>query len=184
MTLLLSCSNADQLCQQLPGVDVDRFPALPTDLTVPGSTAETRARIYLAEGSGSYWAAIRRRCHLAAVCKPQMVFSAGAYGHRAYTGLHKQTLTNPAVCCLINCFLQKLEPQLYWTTFAVLCNCQTDMHIDNQTSNVESIVLGLSHFEGGQLWLQRRLWKSLRRDSRPIAAGRIHEISCRCYAIH
>ena len=28
------------------------------------------------------------------------------------------------------------------------------MHIDNQTSNVESIVLGLSHFEGGQLWLQ------------------------------
>ena len=50
---------ADQLCQQLPGVDVDRFPALPTDLTVRGSTAETRARIYLAEGSGSYWAAIR-----------------------------------------------------------------------------------------------------------------------------
>ena len=58
------------------------------------------------------------------------------------------------------------------------------MHIDTQNANIESIILGLSHFVGGQLWLQDGCGRVYDEIQGQLQPGSVHEISGRCYAVH
>ena len=111
---------ADKLGQHLPLLAEDEFPTLSNrDLEPPSNAAERMARLYMAEQNGSLWAAVRdivtvlpfacQQRQLSA--KPAMTYSAGAYGHRSYVGLHKQTSKTPMVCRMINTLI-RLERHL------------------------------------------------------------------------
>ena len=154
---------ANALSQHLLHMTEDLFPAAPAcDLGPPAHPAEATARLYMDAQQGSLWTAVRaivvelpfktQQRQLSA--KPVLTFSAGAYGHRSYVGLHKHTLQTPTVCRMVNALIRGLAPSLRWTTFSITCNCLNDVHVDRQNAAIVSLVLGLSHFAGGALWIQ------------------------------
>ena len=183
---------ADKLGQHLSMLAEDEFPPLPNhDLEPPNNAAERLARLYMAEQQGSLWTAVRdivtvlpfacQQRQLSA--KPAMTYSAGAYGHRSYVGLHKQTLKTPMVCRMLNAFIRQLAPTLRWTTLNVVCNSLNEMHIDRQNAAIDSLVLGLSHFTGGHLWLQDSAGTCFEEVQQDLLPGCDYEISRRCYLL-
>ncbi|CAE7336935.1 Ovostatin [Symbiodinium sp. KB8] len=183
---------ADKLSQHLPMLAEDAFPTLPNhELEPPHSAAEHMARLYMAEKQGSLWAAVRDivtalpfACQQRQLSdKPAMTFSAGAYGHRSYVGLHKQTSKTPMVCRMFNALIRQLAPALRWTTLSVVCNSLNELHIDRQNAAIDSLVLGLSHFTGGHLWLQDSTGTCFEEVQQNLLPGRVYEISRRCYLL-
>ena len=80
-------------------------------------------------------------------------FALGAYGHRSYTGLLQNTKCHPSVCLLLNGLVALLCPTLSWTTLTVNVDFEAPIHVDSGNAPLNSLVVGLSHFEIGGLWI-------------------------------
>ncbi|CAE7690466.1 Ovostatin [Symbiodinium sp. CCMP2592] len=199
---------ADELCSSIQGKWDRVFPYAPPveeeeERTLAGEPAGTRRNAHPASAAervavdhlgsihGSYWGAVRdvvaklpftsanRSCHE----RPGQVFFVGAYGHHRYTGLHASTLLLPSACKLLCAFIQYVCPKLQWTTIMVSRNTQLEPHVDAQNAALPSMIMGLSFFQGGQLWIKDPTGCHFEEVKGCLVPGQLLELSGRCYMV-
>ena len=142
-------------------VQEDSLYTFPSPRALPASPSEAELLAYqlLQEGQGSYWPAVRQVASLLvfgkgrrAIGSDHMSFVLGAYGHRCFTGLLHSTDSHQCVCLLFNAFIALIQPTLTWTTVTVNVDFAAPIHTDNSNAPFHSLLVGISHFENGQLW--------------------------------
>ncbi|CAE6946662.1 unnamed protein product [Symbiodinium microadriaticum] len=183
---------AAALGRLLPGTDTIGFPPMLGPPQDGMHEAEFTAAGYLQTGSGSLWSAVRhvvsllpfrevKRQHQA---KLQQQFSAGAYGHRGFVGLCKQTEQFGSVLCLLNMLACSLHSGHAWTTVVITVNNVAGLHVDRQNAPFCSLVIGLSHHCQGHMWIQRSRgmpWTGP--GLAPAAAGHRLDVSAKAYLL-
>ncbi|CAE7467537.1 RER1C, partial [Symbiodinium sp. KB8] len=146
----------------MPGTDAVCFPPALGQPHDGMRAAEHAAACYLQEGSGSLWSAVRHVVSLLPFRDvkrqhqphPQSQFSAGAYGHRGFVGLCKQTEQFGSVLRLLNLLICSLHSGFSWTTVVITVNNVAGLHVDKQNAPFCSLVFGLSHHSQGHMWIQ------------------------------
>ena len=152
----------EDLSRVLPGTAAREFPCPLASQSGESSQADRFALAALQEGSGSLWSTARlvtahldfsfeRRQYTA---QAQRIFRAGAYCHRAFSGISRSTRANQSVCLVLNSLVKALQPDHTWSSIAVTHNNVAGPHTDPQNSRVASLAFGLSFFSGGELWVQ------------------------------
>ena len=131
----------------------------PVILIQDAAPAEQLALHFLQQKHGALWSALRQ---VAALLPFEMgkravgrhrYFSVGAYGHRCHVGLLKHTHEFPAVCQLANALITKLHPAHVWTTITFNVNLEAGVHADTSNAAFDSLLVGISHYDLGELWL-------------------------------
>ncbi|CAE7892713.1 unnamed protein product, partial [Symbiodinium necroappetens] len=153
---------ADTLCVHIPGVPGASLPPPVEADQGQGSQANQLASLLLQEHTGSLWGAARLvASHLNFKAERrlstnsfQCVVRLGAYGHHSFCGLTHMTATHRSVCALLNGLVRKLHPEHQWTSLVVSLNSQVGPHVDGQNARMPTLLVGLSHYAGGQLWVQ------------------------------
>ena len=146
----------------MPGTDAVCFPPALGQPHDGMHAAEHAAACYLQEGSGSLWSAVRHVVSLLPFRDvkrqhqphPQSQCSAGAYGHRGFVGLCKQTEQFGSVLRLLNLLICSLHRGFSWTTVVITVNNVAGLHVDKQNAPFCSLVFGLSHHCQGHMWIQ------------------------------
>ena len=104
------------------------------------------------------------RCH--SVAAPQThssrfeggsTFTAGVFRHGGVVGLHKATRLFPLTVQAITRFLKHLDPTFDafdFCTIALNMNVMASAHPDSNNASPSNLVVGLSAFTGGAIWVQ------------------------------
>ena len=81
-------------------------------------------------------------------------FGSGAYVHGGVVGLRANTKEFPLSTMCLALWLRHVRPDLKFTSCMVLHECQADLHRDLQNSPLVNIIVPLSSFSGGTLWVE------------------------------
>ncbi|CAE7411829.1 unnamed protein product [Symbiodinium sp. CCMP2592] len=152
---------AEKLSRALPSAPLSTFPR-PVACNERASPAESLSHAFLCARTGSMWSAVRQVAALLPYALSKRAFATtqrsctiGAYGHRSFTGLYRGTSQHQSVCQLFNAFLMLINPRHVWTTVAVHLDFSAQVHTDRQNGSLPSMIVALSHHEGGGLWLHQ-----------------------------
>ena len=86
---------------------------------------------------------------------PPLVFGAGAYVHGPMRGLQNNTLRHELVVLALVSLIRSMAPGHKFSSFTVLQNVTSKVHRDQHNLQGSSnLVLPLTNFEGGELWVQ------------------------------
>ena len=173
---------AEKLQRELPRYAETSFP-LPCELPMRPSSAECLAHALLEQGHGSLWTSVRQvaaelsyhTVHRA--IGTHLSFSVGAYGHRSFVGLLKQTGTHRSVCRLLNALVTQIYPAHVWTTVTVNVDLKAPTHIDVANASYASLLLGLSHFDDGTLWTEHEAGTVYHEHGGRLIPGYLHQVS-------
>ena len=153
---------ADELSASLGGETRIRFPSFPAELVLRSEcdAAEQRARDYLRDGSGCLWTALREVISELPFSPDERSFGDGglcvfgAYSKGGIKGLTKHTVGHPATCILINAAILSIDRTHTWSSFAVTANNCTEVHCDRWNEPGAWLLFGVSHHDGGELWME------------------------------
>ncbi|CAE7301804.1 unnamed protein product [Symbiodinium sp. CCMP2456] len=81
-------------------------------------------------------------------------FFAGAYRHGGITRLRSSCHSWPWSIQAIARYIQQKVPENVFTSFAVLCDQEAEPHRDSGNEPVPNVVIKLSDFRGGGLWIE------------------------------
>ena len=179
---------ADSLCQQVPGVRSSDFPPPLEDEPEQGSQANSLAEQLLCEGIGSLWSASRQViAQLPFRIEKRMsdtvalrTVRLGAYGHHSFCGMTNLTAVNRSVCVLLNGMVRLIRPEHVWTTLVITLNSQVPVHVDNQNARLPTLLIGMSHYQDGQLWIQSPDGTTFEEHQNAMIPGRLHKTSMCC----
>ena len=104
----------------------------------------------------------------------------GAYGHHSFCGMTNMTSDNRSVCVMLNELIRLFRPEHVWTTLVITLNSQRTLRADCQNARTPTLLLGLSHCKGGQLWVQSRNGTAFEEHNGALVPGMLHNTSMRC----
>ncbi|CAE7433798.1 unnamed protein product, partial [Symbiodinium microadriaticum] len=81
-------------------------------------------------------------------------FSSGAYNKGGITGLRKAIQDFPKATRCITHFVRSVRPQHVFSTVSLYDNVCTSLHRDSRNSPIDNLVLPLTKFSGGEVWLK------------------------------
>ena len=81
-------------------------------------------------------------------------FGSGAYVHGGVVGLRANTKEFPLSTMCLSLWLRHVQPGFKFTSCMVLHECQAALHRDLQNSPLVNIIVPLSSFSGGTLWVE------------------------------
>ena len=81
------------------------------------------------------------------------LFYCGAYRHGPMGGLMTNTMQYPNVSRLLASCIKGLSPAACFTSLAFHRNILTSPHIDNNEPGINNLIVPLSRWKGGQLWV-------------------------------
>ena len=81
-------------------------------------------------------------------------FGSGAYVHGGVVGLRANTKDYPLSTMCLALWLRRVQPGLKFTSVMVLHQCQAELHRDLQNSHLVNIIVPLTAFSGGTLWVE------------------------------
>ena len=179
---------ADSLWQQVPGVRGSDFPPPLEDEPEQGSQANSLAEQLLGEGIGSLWSASRqviaqlpfrteKRLSDTVVLRTVRL---GAYGHHSFFGMTNLTAVNRSVCVLLNGLVRLFRPEHVWTTLVITLNSQVPVHMDSQNARLPTLLIGVSHYQDGQIWIQSQDGTTFEEHKNAMVPGTLHQTSMRC----
>ena len=123
--------------------------------------AEAIADAHLCEGTGSLWSAVRETVRsLPFQADPRPIaggkcINFGLYNKGGLVGITRDTRSHMAVCRLLGAAILAIKPKHQWTTITVGLENSTCIHLDRGNSEFHpSLLVGLTHHSGGELWLQ------------------------------
>ena len=155
-------SYAEQLSVSIKGETRCSLPPLPRAAGGAGTEAEACAEALLSEGSGVLWSAARmvvNQLTYSVDKRPHgngQTFSLGAFNKGGLLGMHKHTTQHQAVCTLLNAMVRSIAAGHVWTTLMVNCDNHTTPHYDRGNSEHHpSLLIGVSHHDSGELWIER-----------------------------
>ena len=151
-------SLSDRLCHETRS----SFPSLSARLVLHDACdeAESCAREYLHGGSGCLWTALRDVVSRLPFRPDERPFGDGdlcvfgAYAKGGIQGLTKPTANHPTTCILINAAILSIDCRHTWSSFAITANNCTAVHRDQWNEPGACLLFGVSHHEGGELWLE------------------------------
>ncbi|CAE7281246.1 unnamed protein product [Symbiodinium sp. CCMP2592] len=126
----------------------------------PRNDAEVIAQAFLEEGTGSLWSAAREVAralsfdHDPREAANGRTLRLGLYSKGGITGLAKPSGHHLAVSRIFNALIREILPQHCWTSLSVNLNNHTAPHYDAHNATDASLLVGLSHHDAGQLWIQ------------------------------
>ena len=85
---------------------------------------------------------------------PGFSFSCGCYGKGGLAGLHRNTLVYPLVTKLLTSHVLKRFPGKCFSAVSIFENVRTPVHKDSRNAHHDNLVLPLSGFTNGQIWLE------------------------------
>ena len=116
-------------------------------------------------------------------------FSSGAYNKGGITGLRKAIQDFPKATRCLTHFVRTVRPQHVFSTVSLYDNVCTSLHRDGRNSPIDNLVLPLTKFSGGEVWLKDEkgtvpqslddcevmgtalgVWHKHRGDARPASA--------------
>ena len=179
---------AAQLCEKLPYEPGAGLPPPVDDNVEQGSYANQVASQLLHDSSASLWGAARQvvaQLNFKAERRlstglPQTVVRLGAYGHHSFCGLTQATAMHRSVCALLNGLVRKLRPDHRWTSLVVSLNSLVPPHVDVQNARLPSLLVGLSHYKGGQLWIQQDQGQDFEECGEKLLPGVAYTTSMSC----
>ena len=151
----------DELAVELAGPVITRYPEPCYVDPATATEAEAIADSHLCEGSGALWSAIRetvRSLEFQADARTIANGSSiqfGLYNNGGLVGIAKATRGHMAVSRLLSAAILSVCSQRRWTTITVGFENGTQPHVDRGNSECHpSLLLGLTHHCGGELWVQ------------------------------
>ncbi|CAE7332120.1 unnamed protein product, partial [Symbiodinium microadriaticum] len=81
-------------------------------------------------------------------------FSSGAYNKGGVTGLRKAIQDFPKATRCLTHFVRTVRPQHVFSTVSLYDNVCTSLHRDSRNSPIDNLVLPLTKFSGGEVWLK------------------------------
>ena len=102
-------------------------------------------------------------------CSQGRAFYAGGYRKGGIFGLRKHCKDFPNVIRVLTALLRRTVPSVPFTSLAVLDVVQSGPHKDLMNSSSPNIVIPLSSFEGGNVWIE----DSSHSDVREVHGGRV-----------
>ena len=90
------------------------------------------------------------------------------------------TATHRSVCALLNGLVHKLHPAHQWTRLVISLNSQVGLHVDAQNARLPSLLVGLSHYKGGQLWVQTDAGADFEEFGEQLLPGHAYTTSMNC----
>ena len=85
---------------------------------------------------------------------PGRRFSFGVYKHGGVIGLHRNTNQFPCACKALNHLVHQVCPDFKYSSLAVHVNVKSGLHRDAQNREGPNLIVPLSRFSGGALWVQ------------------------------
>ena len=107
----------------------------------------------------------------------QQVARLGAYGHHAFCGLTRSTHRHRATCLLLNRLIREVHPQHTWTSLVVTWNGAIHAHVDSQNARIRSLVVGMSHFRNGELWIATQDGVDFEEYAGQLVQGCLYQVS-------
>ena len=81
-------------------------------------------------------------------------FYAGMYSHGGISDLRSTCRENAEPIKLFSSLIRAVHPKLHFTSLVVLDGSQTGIHRDTQNAYAPNLVIPLTHFSGGELFLE------------------------------
>ena len=125
--------------------------------------AEQVAHALLADATAPIWCAVRQAVaevewvqgrHAFMKAEQPHNLTLGAFANGPHCGICRGTREHASFCRLLNRFVCHLKPDHVWSTFALNLNARLPPHKDNHNAPTGSLILSLSHHEGGSVWLE------------------------------
>ena len=170
-------SLSDRLCHETRS----SFPSLSARLVLHDACdeAESFAREYLHGGSGCLWTALRDVVSRLPFRPDERPFGDGdlcvfgAYAKGGIQGLTKPTANHPTTCILINAAILSIDCRHTWSSFAITANNCTAVHRDQWNEPGACLLFGVSHHEGGELWLEDPSGRHFREHAATLVPGNL-----------
>ena len=172
----------EQLQHCLPTYRPVCFPR-PDEAPASTAPAEVLAHAFLQQDHGSLWTALKQVVALLPfedsrrTVGRHRAFAMGAYGHRGQVGLLRNTRLYTSVGRLANALVLQWYPTHMWTTVTFNVNLEAAVHIDSGNAASETLVIGLSHFDEGQLWIADRDGTHYQEHGGKMISGEAHRVS-------
>ncbi|CAE7385104.1 unnamed protein product, partial [Symbiodinium sp. CCMP2456] len=179
---------ADSLCDTCASLPCLVMPVPLCTPTTSSSDADQLAMAILQDGVSSLWSAVRQVVQrLAMSMEPRLgstvssqVTRLGASGQMSFTGLTQSTATHRSACVLLNSLVLQLCPRHRWTSLVLSKNGALPPHRDVQNARIPTLLVGLSHYRDGQLWVQDERGTDYEEYGSELVAGRLYDTSMRC----
>ena len=147
--------------------------------------AEELAWHTLNQGTGHLWTSVRAtvsalpfepdpRPHASGAS-----FTLGLYGKRGIVGMSKHTHAFRNTCRLLNRMVYATYPGLRWASLMLGADNTVAPHTDKWNSDADSLLIGLSHYVSGELWIATGRGCSYEEHADKLVAGELFPTSCR-----
>ncbi|CAE7243210.1 unnamed protein product [Symbiodinium sp. CCMP2592] len=101
---------------------------------------------------------------------PGRAFATGAYCKGGLVGLRHHSTAMPMSTRVLTKYLQQVAPGFQASAIAIFDDVRTGVHRDARNAHYPNMVVPLSDFEGGQIWLEQQggdVWETTPEGQRP-----------------
>ena len=81
-------------------------------------------------------------------------FSAGCYAKGGLVGLRSACRKYPVTCAFLNRFVQSVRPGFEYSSLSLFQDLRTGVHKDSRNASEDNLLIPISDFEGGGIWLE------------------------------
>ena len=81
-------------------------------------------------------------------------FSAGCYSKGGLVGLRSACRKYPVTCAFLNQFVRSIRPDFQYSSLSLFQDLRTGVHKDSKNATEDNLLIPISDFEGGGLWLE------------------------------
>ena len=81
-------------------------------------------------------------------------FSAGCYSKGGLVGLRSACRKYPVTCAFLNQFVRSIRPDFRYSSLSLFQDLRTGVHKDSKNAAEDNLLIPISDFEGGGIWLE------------------------------
>ena len=81
-------------------------------------------------------------------------FSARCYAKGGIVGLRSACRKYPVACAFLNQFVRSVRPDFKYSSISLFQDLRTGLHKDSKNAAVDNLLIPVSDFKGGGIWLE------------------------------
>ena len=81
-------------------------------------------------------------------------FSVGCYAKGGIVGLRSACRKYPVTCAFLNQFVKRVRPDFHYSSISLFQDLRTGIHKDSKNAAEDNLLIPMSDFKGGGIWLQ------------------------------
>ena len=100
-------------------------------------------------------------------------FSAGCYAKGGIVGLRSACRKYPVACAFLNQFVRSVRPDFKYSSISLFQDLRTGLHKDSKNAAVDNLLIPISDFKGGGIWLEGPGSEVQVLDGKPLAGQNV-----------